>query len=439
MKSRLPTVLIALAGLALLVSCAPVPVSQAPMAAQAPVVAGPTGTLTIGVPVIIDTLDPTMSNNVNIENVGLTALEGLTYLNANNEVEPMLAESWEIPDDTTYIFHLRKGITFHNGEPFNADSVIFTEKWVKETKRGAQYPWETVKSIEKVDDYTVKIITKAPDPLFLKRMGVAAGSLYPPKYVQEVGDEGVTQKPVGTGPFMFKEWVRGEKVIFEANPSYWGGPGVAQVGTVVWKNIPEADTRIAALETGEIDIALQVPAAQVGVLMDNPKLKVSRALSTRVFYMMFDNISSGKGTPIEDKRVRQAMIHAVDRWAIIEAIFRGNGEVINSLVGNVQFGYDPSVPPLPYDPAKAKALLAEAGYPRWLQDRHVMPQRRLRQRRGGVPGHRRLPEGRGHRGGPADHRCQSLLGPVAEPPACARWPSTARGIASAIRKWPCSP
>ena len=324
MKSRLLAVVITLVGLALLAACAPrscVPGSGACRGAcrcrgagcPGTGAAGPTGTLTIGVPVIIDTLDPTMSNNVNIENVGLTVMEGLTYLNENNEVEPMLAESWEIVDDNTYIFHLREGVTFHNGEPFNADSVIFTEKWVKDTKRGAEYPWETVQSIEKIDDYTIKITTKAPDPLFLKRMGVAAGSIYPPKYVQEVGDEGVTQKPVGTGPFVFKEWLRGEKVIFEANPNYWGGPDEAQVGTVVWKNIPEPDARIAALETGEIDIALQVPAAQVGVLMDNSKLKVSRALSTRVFYMMFDNISSGKGTPIADKRVRQAMIHAVDR------------------------------------------------------------------------------------------------------------------------------
>jgi len=323
----------------------------------------PKGTLTVAIAAPIDTLDPLMGGNVNIQNVGWTVYEGLTYLNAKQEVEPRLAESWDVVDPTTYVFHLRKGVTFQNGEPFNADAVIYSIQRLATPTFANSGQFQTIKNVEKIDDYTVKITTKSPDPLFLKRMGMNAANMYPPKYAEEAGVEGVSQKPIGTGPFMFKEWVRGEKVVFEAWPEYWGGPGIAKVQTLIWKSIPEDDARVAALETGEIDVAVSLAPTMLGPVMDNPRLRLSRALSTRVFYLMFDNVGTGKGTPIEDKRVRQALIYAIDRDAIVKAVFQGNAQVIATIIGPSQFGWNPDLAPLPYDVEKAKALLAEAGYP----------------------------------------------------------------------------
>ncbi len=323
------------------------------------------GTLTIGIPIVVETLDPVASIAVMIQNVALAPYESLTFLNGDTgEVEPLLAESWEIEDSTTYIFHLRQGVQFSNGEPFNADAVVFTYEFNKAEESGIRiWSWQTVESLEKVDDYTIKITTTEPDPVFLKRMGTPHASIYPPKHSQEVGYDGLNTDPIGTGPFVLKEWVRGEKVVYEAYPDYWGGPGVAGVETLVWKSIPETDSRIAALEAGEIDIALDMPPTQIGVLMDHPDLSVSRALGTRIFYVMFNNVSTGIGTPLEDVRVRQALIYAVDRQAIVDAVFRGQGEVISTYIGPLQFGFNPDLAPLPYDPEKAQELLTEAGYP----------------------------------------------------------------------------
>ncbi len=323
------------------------------------------GTLTVGIPIVVETLDPISSIAVMIQNVALLPYESLTFLNgATGEVEPLLAESWEILDPTTYVFKLRQGVQFSNGEPLNADAVVFTYEFNKAEETGGRiWSWQTVESVEKVDEYTVKITTTEPDPVFLKRMGTPHASIYPPVHSEEVGYDGLSIEPIGTGPFVLKEWVRGDKVVYEANPSYWGGPGVAGVETVVWKSIPEADSRIAALEAGEIDIALDMPPTQIGVLMDQPDLTVSRALGTRIFYNMFNNVSTGIGTPLEDVRVRQALIYAVDRQAIIDAVYRGQGEVISTYIGPLQFGYNPDLPPIPYDPEKAQELLTEAGYP----------------------------------------------------------------------------
>lgn len=323
---------------------------------------GPKGTLTIGIPVNVDTLDPSMASQVYIGNTAMTPYEGLTHITPEGDVVGLLAEKWDILDDLTYIFHLRKGVRFHNGEEFNADSVIWSWQYHSGNKSAGH--WKKITEITKIDDFTIELKTGVPEPVLLKKpLAGDAAAIFPAKYGAEVGAEGLNEKPIGTGPYLFKEWIRGQAVIYEANPDYWGDPDKVGVERVVWKSITEPSARVAALQAGEIDIALLVPPSDVGILMDDPTLSVNRSLGTRPFYVMFDNISSGRGTPIEDNRVRQAMIYAVDRQAIVDAIFLGNGVVINSLIGPVQFGHDPSIPPFPYDPEKAQQLLTEAGFP----------------------------------------------------------------------------
>jgi peptide/nickel transport system substrate-binding protein len=192
-------------------------------------------------------------------------------------------------------------------------------------------------------------------------MASVYAAIFPPKYAGEQGDEAVAQHPVGTGPFTLVEWVKGDHATFQANPNYYL-PNVPRVQTLVWRFIPESAARVAALQTGQIDIALRIPPQQAAPLRRDPNIRLSTALSTRTYYVMFNNMTTGKGTPVADTRVRLAMNLGVDFQAIIKSVFNGEGQRVNSLIGNVQFGYDPTLPPLPYNPARARQLLAEAGY-----------------------------------------------------------------------------
>jgi peptide/nickel transport system substrate-binding protein len=322
--------------------------------------AAPRGTLTIGIPTDVNTLDPSLSPEVNTENVIFSMMEPLLYLDVQGNVQPRLAESWQVVDNNTYVFKLRKNVKFTNGEPLNGKAVEYSWKRSQEKHRVNRTAFASVSRIEHVDDLTIRVITERPDPVFLKKMCSVSAAIYPPQYTAQAGDEGFAQKPVGTGPFMLAEWVKGERVTFKANPNYYQ-PNLPKVQTLTWRFIPESAARVAALQTGQVDIATRIPPHQVAALERDGSLKISSALATRTFYVMFNNMTTGKGTPIMDTKVRLAMNHAVDLQAIIKSVYSGHAERVNSMVGNVQFGYDPTLPPLAYDPAKAKQLLTEAG------------------------------------------------------------------------------
>jgi peptide/nickel transport system substrate-binding protein len=324
--------------------------------------AAPKGTLTIGIPTDINTLDPYMGPEVNSLNVAYSTMEALLRLDAQGNIKPQLAESWEVVDSTTYVFRLRKNVKFHNGEPFTGKAVEYSWKRSQEKHRANKTKWAAVSRIDHLDDHTIRIVTDKPDPIFLKKMASADAVIFPPKATAEGGDEAASLKPIGTGPFILSSWVKGEHVTFKANPNYYL-PDVPKVETLVWRAIPEAAARVAALQTGQIDIALRIPPNQVPALERDPNLRVSSALSTRTYYIAFNNMTTGKGTPIMDARVRRAMNHGTDLDAIIKSVFNGHAQRVNSLIGNVQFGYDSTLPPMAYDVAKAKQLLAEAGVP----------------------------------------------------------------------------
>ena len=326
------------------------------------VMAAPRGTLTIGIPTDINTLDPTMGPEVNSLNVAFSTMEPLLRLDAQGNLKPLLAESWEVVDNTTYVFRLRKNVKFHNGEPFTGQAVEYSLKRSQEKHRANKTNCSTIVRIDVLDDYTIRIVTEKPDPILLKRMANVACAIFPPKATAAGGDEAASLKPIGTGPFILSTWVKGEHITFKANPNYYL-PDVPKVETLVWRAIPEAAARVAALQTGQVDIALRIPPNQVPALEKDPNFHISSALSTRTYYIAFNNMTTGKGTPIMDARVRQAMNHGTDLQAIIRSVFNGQAQRVNSLIGNVQFGHDPTLPPMAYDPAKAKQLLAEAGVP----------------------------------------------------------------------------
>ncbi len=283
----------------------------------------------------------------------------LVFQDDDLKIGPGLAESWEfLGDGSEVIFNLRKGVTFHNGEPFTADDVIATWEYGKKGQWPEKYDIAT--SVEKIDDYTIKVTTDGPKPLLLVTMH-DFWSIIPNEYMEQVGVDGFQQKPIGTGPFMFVEWVKGDHITYKANPNYWR-EGLPKVAEVIFRIIPESATRVAALQSDEIDVVTRLSAEEAESLLGAPGIQTVKYPVARVYYVAFDNLSSGKGTPIEDPRVRQAMNYAVDVDAILKALFNGFGKRSTGFVATGELGYG-IVDPFPYDPEKAKQLLAEAGYP----------------------------------------------------------------------------
>ena len=322
---------------------------------------GPEGTLTMAITTFPNSVLPASAADIMAGNVMRQIFESLVWINDEGEVAPALAETWDTSEDgTEYTFHLRQGVTFHNGEPFTADSVLASWKRVTGGDFPYGYEWARVESVEKIDDYTVKMTTSEPDALLLRIMAAFWGFV-PPKYYQEVGEEGLAEKPVGTGPFMFVEWVEGDHIILEANPNYWG-EGLPKVQTVIFRPIPESATRVAAIQTGEVDVVQRLTSGEAESLLGAPNVKILQHPTTHIFYIAFNNLTTGVGQPTENPLVRQAMNYAVDVDAIIDALFDGYGQPASGLVASGEMAHG-IVEPFGYDPDRAKELLSEAGYP----------------------------------------------------------------------------
>jgi peptide/nickel transport system substrate-binding protein len=323
--------------------------------------AGPYGTMTLGLSSSINTLDPFNFPELNTFNVVHHICEALIYQADDGTPAPGLAVSWENLDDTTWRLKLREGVRFHNGETFDATAVVFSWQYSQQPEILQKWGYSSIDNIEIEDEYTVLITTKSPDPLFTARL-MDMGFIVPPKYLEEHGQEYFAEHPVGTGPYKFVEWVKGDHVTLEANTDYWM-PSVPKIERLVFVPIPEVSSRVAALEAGQIDLAYRVESQYVPDLLFDPDINVLRFVVPRVYYLGFNTVNLGKGTPIEDERVRQALAYALDVQTIIDRVMEGNATRVNGLVGNNDFGHDDNIEPFPYDPDKAKALLAEAGYP----------------------------------------------------------------------------
>jgi peptide/nickel transport system substrate-binding protein len=294
-------------------------------------------------------------------NAAWSLYDGLAWIDDNGDIVPALAESWEVSDDgLSYTFKLRQGVKFHNGEDFTAEAVVATWETGKDPKNDYTDSYLRVSSVEAVDDYTVRLTSETPNPVFLTE--VAAGwGIVPPAYIREVGIDEFANNPVGTGPFKFVERISGDRIVMEANPEYWE-EGLPKVARLTYRVIPDSATRLAAIQTGEIHIANRLNADEVTTLEGSSEVQVVSYPNDRVYYVGFKNIGNGVDTPIMDAKVRQALNYAVNRQAIIDAIFSGEANLISGFVVASNLGYDDSIQPYPYDPEKAKALLAEAGY-----------------------------------------------------------------------------
>jgi peptide/nickel transport system substrate-binding protein len=296
-------------------------------------------------------------------NASLPLYDSLIWINDDLEIEPALAERWEISEDgTEYTFFLREDVTFHNGEPFTAASVVATWESGSDATNDYANFYTAAESVEAIDDHTVRITTAEPNATFLTTLAISWG-MVPPEYMAEVGIDGFAREPVGTGPFRFVSRSAGERILMEANPDYWRD-GYPLVSELEFRVIPDASTRLAAVQTGEIHIANRLTPDQAMTLERAPGVEVVSYLNDRAYYVGFKNVGAGEGTPLEDARVRQALNYGADRFGIIAAIFAGQAEPIPGFVIQGNLGYDAeAMEPFPYDPERARELLTEAGYP----------------------------------------------------------------------------
>ncbi len=293
-------------------------------------------------------------------NATLPLYDTLVGSNEQQEIVPQLAESWERSEDgKQYTLKLRKDVTFQNGEKFTADAVV--ETWLTGKDPSNLYPqlFTIATNVEAVDDYTVKISIEKPEVLFLSKL--RRWAIVAPEYMRKVGIDEFAKKPIGSGPFRLVERILGDRIVMEANPDYWR-KGYPKLARVTFRIIPDSSTRLAAIQTGEIDIANRLSADDVSTLTGVSNVKVISYQNDSLYYVGFKNIGNGAGTPLENPKVRQALNYAVNRQGIIDAIFNGGASLVSGFILNSDLGYDNAIQPYPYDPEKAKTLLAEAGY-----------------------------------------------------------------------------
>jgi peptide/nickel transport system substrate-binding protein len=316
-------------------------------------------TVTISQGVDADTLNPLATTITPTFNVVQHVYERLADFGSHaGDYEPRLAVSWKRINPTTEEYKLRRNVTFSNGDPFTSADVRYTVDWIKNPANASkQTPYvRDIDRVETPDPYTVRFISKVPtaippglqNPLFI----VDA------KYFQARGNGYVAEHPVGTGPYVLREWKRDDQTAFDVNPKWWGGK--PKIDHVVFKPIPEAGARVAALRTGATDLITNVPPQYQIQLVGGANTKLESTRSLRQLFIAFNTLQPG---PQQNKLVRQAINYAVDVPAIVKNVLGGRGYEITSPIPPNYFGYDASVPGYKHDVTKAKALLAKAGYP----------------------------------------------------------------------------
>lgn len=270
------------------------------------------------------------------------------------EFQGVLAESWEFRG-RQWVFRLKKGIRFHDGSPFTAKDVIYSINRMKTDKRSLQRePFRDVEEMQAPDDRTVVITTKKPNAVFLDRlhnrfmMSKAAADKF--------GDQ-VDLHPTGTGPYKFVSFQRGGNFVMTRNDEYWGPK--PDIKEVVYRKVGEEAARVAGLLAGQGDVINNVPVDEIPRLERHPKVRIEKVGGLRMYFLAM-NVTH---KPFDNKLVRQAINYLVDPHAIIKYIYEGNGYVMDGPVASAVIGYNPSLKRYPYDPKRAKELLAKAGYP----------------------------------------------------------------------------
>lgn len=325
------------------------------------------------------TLDPQFVTDVPTSRVVMQIHETLVKYDLDMNIVPGLAEAWEVSSDRlTWTFRLRKGVKFQDGTPFNAEAVKYTFDRIADpaTASPRKSSAGMIKSVKVLDDYTVAITTLKPFGPLLAQLTAYNLAILSPTQAKKLGKK-YAQNPAGTGPFKLESWAPGEKVVLARNEEYWGKK--AYLDKVVFKVVPEDATRVMLLLSGEADVIASVPTVLLDKLRQSKDVKVVREKGFRTIYIGLNN----KVKPFDDIRVRKAVSHAIQPEAIVQGVLKGVGTLGGSFESPAIPGAIQGLKPYPYDPARTKKLLAEAGYPngfttslytptgRYLMDRQV--------------------------------------------------------------------
>jgi peptide/nickel transport system substrate-binding protein len=315
-----------------------------------------------------ESIDP-FFNNVRIGVIiGQHVWDTLVYRDPNtNEYKGQLATAWRQIDDKTIEFDLRRGVKFHDGSEFTADDVVYTLNFVSkpENKVTTQANVNWIARAEKVDPYKVRVVTKEVFPAAIEYL---AGPvvIHPAAYYEKVGPKGQNEKPVGSGPYKVTSHVIGKSVTLERNADYFKDSPKAQpkIAKIEIRFIPDAQTRMAEVMSNGLDFIMSVAKDQADQMEAVPFLKVVSGETMRIAFMQMNVLAETPTPPLRDLRVRQAINHAIDRDTMVKQIVGGGARVMNTICFRTQVGCtDEGAPVYAYDPAKAKKLLAEAGFP----------------------------------------------------------------------------
>lgn len=303
------------------------------------------------------------------------------FKRGSTEIEPALAESWEISDDgLTYVFHLRKGVKFHSNKEFTpsrdltADDVVFSFNRQLDPNHPyhnvskATYPYfkamkfpTLLKAVEKVDDNTVKFTLTKPDATFLSSLGMDFTSIYSAEYADKMLQAGkpetIDTTPIGTGPFAFTGYVLDQASRYVAFKDYWNGK--ADFDRLIFEIVPDATTRYAKLQAGQCDLMDFPNATDIEKMKTDPKVNLLSNPGLNIAYVAFNT----EKAPFDNVKVRQALNLAVDKKAIIDVVYQGAGVAAKSPLPPTIWGYNAALPESEHNVEKAKQLLAEAGYP----------------------------------------------------------------------------
>lgn len=310
-------------------------------------------------------LDPQVSTAANDFRIAVNIFDGLVRNKPGTlEIEPALATDWTISDDgTEYTFNLRKDVKFQDGTPFNADAVKFTfDRMLKEDHPfhdTGPFPlsffFSSVKSVDVVDDLTVKFTLNEPYAPFMSNLASPTGLIVSPAAVEQYGKD-FGRHPVGTGAFKFEEWESNAKVVASRNDDYWDG--APPLEAVIFRPITDANTRVAEMLSGGIDVLLETPPDNIAQFRDDANYQVKETVGPHVWYVMLD----AKEGPFADKRVRQAVNYAVNKESLVNDVLQGTADVsAGPIPPAFNWAYNESVQPYPYDPEKARELLKDAG------------------------------------------------------------------------------
>ncbi|MEZ4681155.1 MAG: ABC transporter substrate-binding protein [Caldilineaceae bacterium] len=321
---------------------------------------GPSGTLIAALPLEPNSINPPNGADRMAGLVTMQIFDALMEPNfETGELDPALATEWSVSEDgLTYSFTLREGVTFHDGSEFNADDVVATFAAGVDPANAYAADYEGI-TVEVDDPLHVRIVRETTDVTYLRRL--AETQIISNDQFAEGGNQAIEDAPIGTGAFRFVEWQKGDRIVLEANENYWD-TGTPHVAELIFRPIPESSTRLAAVQTGEVDIVNRLSADEAQSLLGVEGVEVVRYPADRVYYIAFNNLSTGIGLPTEDPQVRQAMNYAVNRQAIVDGLFNGFARLSTGFVTPSNLGFDESLEPFPYDPEKAKELLAAAGY-----------------------------------------------------------------------------